>query len=294
MGPHLLRRLPLVLARAPRHDRPTAALGCLPALPGPGGHHGRHRGHQLRPRRDADPPRRAPALAVLDRRPRGCRGGHRRGVRQHAASRWGRRSCRARSSRVTAPPSATPARWWRKPARRRSRPPTPHDADAAAADDARRRRRRRRRADLSDAGSARGDDGQAGEGVARRRLRRRHARRRPGGAGASSTACRSRTRGRRAVRSSMQSQIQVLFYTVSPDAPCDVGANPARCSTPGAGGWTRTTPTSSSTSPAARRSTSRWRDSGRTSGSPPSTATWRAGTARRPTCSAPGGPVWCS
>ena len=55
---------------------PAAALGCLPALPGPGGHHGRHRGDQLRPRRDADPPRRAAStwrswIAAPDRaRPR--------------------------------------------------------------------------------------------------------------------------------------------------------------------------------------------------------------------------------
>ncbi len=91
---------------------------------------------------------------------------------------------------------------------------------------------------------------------------------------------------------SMQGQIRVLFYTVPPDAPCDIGNHPDSLLDTGARGWTRTTPTWSSTSPGARPSTRTSVGSGRTSGRPPSIATWRTATARRWPSSAPRGPVW--
>ena len=91
VGSHLLRRLPLVLAGAPGDDRATAALGRLPALPGPGRRHRGDRRPQLRPGRDAGPPRRAEALAILGGGAHRRGGRHQCGLHQHAdAGRGGR------------------------------------------------------------------------------------------------------------------------------------------------------------------------------------------------------------
>ena len=99
------------------------------------GHHGRHRRHQLRPRRDADPPGRAAAVALLGGRAhrRGRR--HQRGLRQHAGAGRGdacsqgsqlARRRRRRPRRRTTTTSGDAGRPWR--------------ADAAAPDDRPRRR----------------------------------------------------------------------------------------------------------------------------------------------------------
>ena len=152
------------------HDRAAAALGRLPALPGPGRHHRRHRRPQLRPRRDADPPRRAAAVALVDRRAdrRGRR--DQRRLRQHAGAGGGDRA------------PGFPAARRRADARR----PRPHGRPSTARRrrrrDARWRRRRPRRTVPSylRSGAAGGDGHQAGQGPAGRRLRRRLARGRPG------------------------------------------------------------------------------------------------------------------
>ncbi len=135
VGSHLLRRVPLVLAGAAGADRAAAALGRLPAVPGPRGHHGRHRRPQLRPRRDADPPRRAAAVALVDRRAdrRGRR--DQRRLRQHAGAGGGERAPGFPAERRGGdrgehrrPRRARPRAHRRHPRRAQrgpSRPPTP-------------------------------------------------------------------------------------------------------------------------------------------------------------------------
>ena len=92
VGPHLLRRLPLVLAGAARHDRPAAALGRLPALLGPRRHHGGHRRPQLRPDRNAHPPGRPAALALVGGGPGGGGDRHLGRGRLHAGAGGGDRA----------------------------------------------------------------------------------------------------------------------------------------------------------------------------------------------------------
>ena len=139
--------------------------------------------------------------------------------------------------------------------------------------------------------AGRGHPTQAGQGPAGRRLHRRHARRRAGAGGAPV---------QRADRQRGDARLLAVDADADQGPLLHGGAGRAlrrrpeprpRCSTPGASGWTPTTPTWSCTSPAARRST-RWSGaSGRTSARPASTATWWTATARRWPSSGPGGPA---
>ena len=210
-------------------------------------------------------------------------------------SRWARRSSRARSSVTAAPSTTSTAAPAAVTQSGHTAVPIPDDSTTRRLDDAAPTRRRPRPAPtfLSPAlpvvTSARpvkvllvGDSvaGTLGVGLA---------------AQARQYGVQIANEGTPGCSLSMQSQIRVLFYTVSPQAPCDVDETPTRCSTPGRGGWTPTTPTSSSTSPAARRST---RTVGGTVAEPRPARLrplrGRAATARPPPFSVPRVPASCS
>ena len=92
---------------------------------------------------------------------------------------------------------------------------------------------------------------------------------------------------------SMQTQIKVLFYTVAPDAPCDVDNNPSSLLQTWRKWVDAYNPDVVVYVARVRPSTRRSATSGRTSASPASTAIWPTGTARPSPSSAPGGPASC-